>query len=89
MTHADPERQRLGLLDLTVCEVLQGVSTEAAAARVRRTRRRFEVFNTAARARALRRAFDEAGGGRLTGWALRAPSAPGGWLAENMAAVVE
>ena len=26
----ESERQRLGLLDLTVCEVLQGVSTDAA-----------------------------------------------------------
>ena len=40
------ERQRLGLLDLTVCEVLQGVSTDAAAARVLRTLRRFEIFDT-------------------------------------------
>jgi predicted nucleic acid-binding protein len=42
----ESERQRLGLLDLTVCEVLQGVSTDAAAARVLRTLRRFEVFDT-------------------------------------------
>ena len=41
----ESERQRLGLLDLTVCEVLQGVSTDAAA-RVLRTLRRFEVFDT-------------------------------------------
>ena len=39
-------RQRLGLLDLTVCEVLQGVSTDAAAARVLRTLRRFEIFDS-------------------------------------------
>lgn len=31
------ERQRLGLVDLTVCEMLQGVSTIAAAAQVLRT----------------------------------------------------
>lgn len=42
----ESERQRLGLLDLTVCEVLQGVSTDAAAARVLRTLRRFEIFDT-------------------------------------------
>ena len=42
----ESERQRLGLLDLTVCEVLQGVSTDAAAARVLRTLRRFKVFDT-------------------------------------------
>lgn len=40
------ERQRLGLLDLTVCEVLQGVPTDAAAAHVLRTLRRFEIFDT-------------------------------------------
>ncbi|MGE3511931.1 MAG: PIN domain nuclease [Vicinamibacterales bacterium] len=42
----ESERQRLGVLDLTVCEVLQGVSTDAAAARVLRALRRFEVFDT-------------------------------------------
>jgi predicted nucleic acid-binding protein len=42
----ESERQRLGLLDLTVCEVLQGVSTDAAAAQVLRRLRRFEIFNT-------------------------------------------
>jgi len=42
----ESERQRLGLLDLTVCEVLQGVSTDAAAARVLRTLRRFQIFDT-------------------------------------------
>jgi len=42
----ESERQRLGLLDLTVCEVLQGVPTDAAAARVLRTLRRFEIFDT-------------------------------------------
>lgn len=42
----ESERQRLGLLDLTVCEVLQGVSTDAAAAQVLRTLRRFEIFDT-------------------------------------------
>jgi predicted nucleic acid-binding protein len=42
----ESERQRLGLLDLTVCEVLQGVSTDAAASQVLRTLRRFEIFDT-------------------------------------------
>lgn len=42
----ESSRQRLGLLDLTVCEVLQGLPTDAAAARVLRTLRRFEVFET-------------------------------------------
>ena len=42
----ESERQRLGLLDLTVCEVLQGVSTDAAAAQVLRRLRRFEIFDT-------------------------------------------
>ena len=42
----ESERQRLGLLDLTVCEVLLGVSTDAVAARVLRTLRRFEIFDS-------------------------------------------
>lgn len=39
-------RQRLGLLDLMVCETLQGLATDAAAARVLRQLRRFEIFET-------------------------------------------
>jgi predicted nucleic acid-binding protein len=42
----ETERQRLGLVDLTVCEVLQGVATDAVAARVLRRLRRFELFDT-------------------------------------------
>jgi predicted nucleic acid-binding protein len=42
----ESERQRLALLDLTVCEVLQGVSTDAAAVQVLRSLRRFEIFDT-------------------------------------------
>lgn len=42
----ESERQRLGLLDLTICEVLQGLSTDAAADQVLRTLRRFEIFDT-------------------------------------------
>jgi predicted nucleic acid-binding protein len=39
-------RQRLGLLDLMVCEILQGLSTDTEAARVARHLRRFEIFET-------------------------------------------
>jgi predicted nucleic acid-binding protein len=39
-------RQRLGLLDLMVCEVLQGVSADEEAARVLRHLRRFQIFET-------------------------------------------
>ena len=42
----ESERQRLGLLDLTACEVLQGVSSEASAAQVLRALRRFEICDT-------------------------------------------
>jgi len=36
--------QRLGLLDLMVCEILQGLSTDDDAARVLRHLQRFEIF---------------------------------------------
>ena len=39
-------RQRLGLLDLMLCEILQGLSTDDEAARILRHVRRFEVFET-------------------------------------------
>lgn len=39
-------RQRLGLLDLMVCEILQGLSTDESAARVLRHLRRFEIFES-------------------------------------------
>jgi predicted nucleic acid-binding protein len=39
-------RQPLGLLDLMLCEVLQGLSTENEAARVLRYLRRFEIFES-------------------------------------------
>ena len=39
-------RRRLGLLDLIVCEILQGLSTDAEATRVLRQLRRFEIFET-------------------------------------------
>lgn len=39
-------RQRLGLLDLSVCEILQGLSTDQEAIRVLRHLQRFEIFET-------------------------------------------
>ena len=38
--------QRLGLVDVIVCEVLQGLSTEEEAAEVLRELRQFEIFDT-------------------------------------------
>ena len=42
----ETSRQRLGLLDLMACEVLQGLSTDDEAVRVLRHLRRFEIFQT-------------------------------------------
>lgn len=42
----ESRRQRLGLLDLMVCEILQGLATDEEAARVLRHLRRFEIFET-------------------------------------------
>ena len=39
-------RRRLGLLDLMVCEILQGLPTDADATRVLRQLRRFEIFES-------------------------------------------
>lgn len=39
-------RRRLGLLDLMVCEILQGLATDAQAVRVLRHLRRFEILDT-------------------------------------------
>lgn len=39
-------RQPLGLLDLMVCEILQGFSTDEEAARVLRDLKRFQLFET-------------------------------------------
>jgi predicted nucleic acid-binding protein len=39
-------RQRLGLIDLMVCEILQGLATDEDATRVLRQLRRFEIFET-------------------------------------------
>lgn len=42
----ETSRQRLGLLDLITCEILQGLSTHEDAARVLRYLRRFEIFES-------------------------------------------
>ena len=39
-------RQRLGLTDVILCEVLQGIHADAQAARVLRDLRQFEIFET-------------------------------------------
>lgn len=39
-------RQRLGLIDLVLCEILQGIRTDKAFMQVRRTLSKFEVFDT-------------------------------------------
>jgi predicted nucleic acid-binding protein len=43
--HAELERQRLGLTDLILCEVLQGIRDEIAAKEVERQLLRLEVFD--------------------------------------------
>jgi predicted nucleic acid-binding protein len=43
------EHQRLGLTDLILCEVLQGIRDDASFARVQRELCRFEVFETGVR----------------------------------------
>ena len=43
---AEMDRQRLGLTDIIVCELLQGVRDEAEAANAERELTKFEVFNT-------------------------------------------
>jgi predicted nucleic acid-binding protein len=42
----DIDRQRLGLTDIILCEVLQGVHDDSAAADVERRLRKLEVFET-------------------------------------------
>jgi predicted nucleic acid-binding protein len=44
--HAELDRQRLGLTDLILCEVLQGIRDERSFRRVLRELRRCEVFET-------------------------------------------
>ena len=43
---AELDRQRLGLTDIILCEVLQGVHDDSAAADVERRLRKLEVFET-------------------------------------------
>jgi hypothetical protein len=43
---AELTRQRLGLTDLILCEILQGVRDERQAAETQRALRRFEIFET-------------------------------------------
>jgi predicted nucleic acid-binding protein len=45
--HAELDRQRLGLTDLILCEVLQGVRDESVAKNVERQLLKLEVFETA------------------------------------------
>jgi predicted nucleic acid-binding protein len=40
-------RQRLGLTDLILCEILQGIASDQQAARVLHDLRQFEIFDTA------------------------------------------
>jgi predicted nucleic acid-binding protein len=47
------ERQRLGLLDLNLCELLEGVSTEKQAEELEQDLARFEVFSTGGRSLAI------------------------------------
>ena len=42
----ETSRQRLGLLDLMACEILQGLATDKHAVRVLGSLRRFEIFTT-------------------------------------------
>lgn len=44
--HVEADHQRLGLTDLILCEVLQGVRDEVAARDVQRELLKFEVFDT-------------------------------------------
>ena len=44
--HAEMDRQRLGVTDIIVCELLQGVRDEAEVTAVERELAKFEVFNT-------------------------------------------
>ncbi len=46
-------RQRLGLTDLILCEVLQGIDGESTFARVRRDLSKFEVFDSGGEALAV------------------------------------
>jgi len=63
-------KDRLGVLDLMLCEILQGLPTEAEAIRVLRELRRFEIFDTGGLALAVAAARND----RLLqsrGWTVR------------------
>ncbi len=47
------DRQRLGLTDLILCEILQGIDADSTFTRVRRDLSRFEVFDTGGEALAV------------------------------------
>src|SRR5207237_7013043 len=49
------DRQRLGLTDLILCEVLQGIRDDASFGRALREFRRFEIFETGGTGLPLRR----------------------------------
>jgi len=46
-------RERFGLIDLILCEILQGVGDEKTSARVLRELRKFEIFGTGGQALAI------------------------------------
>lgn len=46
-------RQRLGLTDLILCEILQGISADSMFSRVQRDLSRFEIFDTGGEAMAV------------------------------------
>ncbi len=50
---AEIDRRRIGLTDLNLCEILQGIRNENQVARVRREMLKFEVFSTGGVAFAL------------------------------------
>ena len=68
--HAELSRQRLGIVDLILFEVLQGVGDDVAAKQVERRLRRLEVFETGgvALAREAARNYREL---RRQGWTVR------------------
>lgn len=47
------ERQRLGMIDLILCEVLQGIPDDRSFTKVQRELRRFEVFESGGRELAI------------------------------------
>jgi hypothetical protein len=53
---AQVERQRFGLLDLLLCEVLQGIQNDRAAFRVQGELKKLEIYSTGGTALAVRAA---------------------------------